>query len=148
MSGLQRVRDLLEAHGSLPLQRQRAALVNVWRPIRGPVQDRPLAICTSSSVSQADLVDTDIEHFSEENIYTPRHRGQIYSVKYNPKHCWFYVADMGPDEMLLFKCYDSDVKAATRFVPHTGFVNPDCPAKFTPRESIEVRSLVIYPPGM
>jgi hypothetical protein len=52
---------------------------------------------------------------------------------------------MQPDEFLLLKCYDSRKDGIARFMPHTGFVNPECPASFVPRESIEARCLVVYP---
>jgi len=31
-----------------------------------------------------------------------------------------------------------------RFMPHTGFNNPECPPEFVPRESIEARTLVVF----
>lgn len=144
-SGQRRIRELLKAHGQSHLSQHRAALINAWRPIRGPVQDVPLAICDAQSVSPKDFVDTDIDHFGEHDMTRPRHTGQIYSVRYNPAHRWFYVSNMRPHELLLFKCYDSLQEAVARFTPHTGFSNPECPAGFIPRESIEARTIAIYP---
>ena len=68
------------------------AFVNLWRPIVGPVWDNPLAVCEARSVAPEDLVDTDIQHFGEDDLTTPRHSGQIYSVRYNPAHRWFYLS--------------------------------------------------------
>lgn len=143
-SGPRRVREILEARKRSELAGHRAALINVWRPIRGPVQDIPLAICEASSTSPADFVDTDIEHYGEEDLSRPRHIGQIFSVRYNPSHRWFYVSNMQADEMLLFKCWASKGGRA-RYTAHTGFVNPEAPPGALPRESIEVRTVVIYP---
>lgn len=145
ISGERRIRELLEAHGRSDLLNHRAALINAWRPLRGPVQDKPLAICEARSVSPLDFIETDIEHFGEGDISRPRYTGQIYSVRYNPHHRWFYVSDMQPHELLLFKCYDSQKEGVARFSPHTGFSNPECPAEFSPRESIEVRTVAVYP---
>jgi hypothetical protein len=143
-SGPRRVREILEARERLDLGGQRAALVNVWRPIRGPVQDIPLTICEASSTSPADFAETDIEHYGEEDLSRPRHVGQILSVRHNPFHRWFYAPNMQADEILVFKCWASKGGNA-RYTAHTGFVNPQAPPNALPRESIEARTVVIYP---
>jgi hypothetical protein len=135
-SGPQRVRDLLgdEAEGLL---RHRFAVINVWRPIRGPIQDAPLAVSDAQSVDSEDLVATDL-------IY-PDRIGEIYYVKFNPSHRWFYASAMREDEVMLIKCFDSANDGRARFVPHSAFVDPTTPADAPPRESIELRTLVFYP---
>mgnify|MGYP003460746130 CR=1 FL=1 len=143
-SGPKRKHEILDGAGRLDLADRRVAFVNLWRPIVGPVQDNPLALCDAHSVAPDDFVTTNIHHFGEDDLTTPRHRGQIYSVRHNPQHRWFYVSDMSPDEVLLLKCYDSRTDGRARFMPHTGFQNPACPEKFTPRESIEARTLVVF----
>ena len=143
-SGPKRKQEILAAVDRMDLMNRRVAFVNLWRPIIGPVQDNPLALCSARSVATQDLVATDIHHFGEADLTTPRHTGQIYSVRHNPAHEWFYVSEMRPDEVLLLKCYDSRADGRARFMPHTGFNNPDCPSAFVPRESIEVRTLVVF----
>ena len=143
-SGPKRKQEILEAAGRLDLIDRRVAFVNLWRPIVGPVWDNPLAVCDARSVQPDDLVATDILHFGENNLEAPRHSGQIYSVRHNPAHRWFYMSQMQPDEALLLKCYDSRVDGRARFMPHTGFRNPACPPEFIPRESIEARTLVVF----
>jgi hypothetical protein len=134
-SGPQRVRDLLgdEADGLL---QKRFSVINVWRPIRGPIQDSPLAVSDARSVHDNDLVATDL-------IY-PDRTGEIYYVKFNPEHKWFYAPAMRDDEVILIKCYDSVDDGRARFVPHSAFVDPTTPAGAPPRESIELRTLVFY----
>ena len=112
--------------------------------MHGPVRDIPLAICEAPSTSPADFVETDIEHYGEDDLSHPRHRGQIFSVRYNPNHRWFYVRDMQADELLVFKCWDSARSGPSRYTAHTGFVNPEAPPDAVPRESIEVRTVAIY----
>jgi hypothetical protein len=143
-SGSKRTQELLDAAGRSDLADRRVAFVNLWRPIAGPVLDNPLAVCDARSVAPADLVATDIHHFGEDDLTVPRHSGQIYSVRHNPAHRWFYVSAMRPDEFLLLKCYDSRTDGRARFMPHTGFQNPACPSDFVPRESIEARTLVVF----
>ncbi len=145
-SGPRRVREILAARGRSDLAGHDAALVNVWRPIRGPVQDVPLTICEASSTSPADFVDTEIEHYGEDDLSRPRHVGQILSARYNPAHRWFYLSDMQADEIWMFKCWAAAKDGRARYTAHTGFVNPAAPAGSLPRESIEVRTVVVYPP--
>jgi hypothetical protein len=135
-SGPQRVRDLLGEEAEDLLER-RFSIVNVWRPINGPVQDSPLAVCDARSVDEGDLVATDL-------VY-PDRTGEIYYVRFNPRHRWFYAPGMHTDEVMLIKCYDSEEDGRSRFVPHTAFTDPTTPADAPPRESIELRTLVFYP---
>ncbi|GLH80016.1 methyltransferase [Bradyrhizobium sp. SSBR45G] len=134
-SGINRVREHLGDEAEA-LLRGRVQVINLWRPIIGPLRDTPLAMCDGTTVAPDDLVASDL-------IY-PNRNGEIYSVKYNPAHLWFYVPDMTPDEALLLKCYDSATDGRTRFGPHTAFVDPTTPADAPPRESIELRTLVFH----
>jgi hypothetical protein len=132
-SGPQRVRDFFGDEAEEKL-RGRVQVINLWRPIRGPLRDAPLAVCDAGSVAAADLVPSDL-------VY--RHRvGETYDVTYNPAHRWFYVSEMQPDEALLLKCFDSAIDGRARFAPHTAFQDPTVPADVLPRESIEIRTLV------
>jgi hypothetical protein len=143
-SGPKRVGEILQQFGRIDLATRRAALINLWRPIVGPVMDVPLALCDARSVAPQELVETRILHYGEDEEDTPRHTGHIYSLLYGAQHRWAYVSAMQPDEMLLLKCYDSSTAGRARFTPHTGFHNPACPPEFTARESIEARTLVIF----
>ena len=135
VSGPQRVRDLMGAEADDLLAR-RFAIVNVWRPIRGPLFDAPLAVCDATSVSDGDLVAQDL-------IYRDR-KGEIYGLTYNPAHRWYYAPAMEAREALLLKCFDSKTDGRARFMPHTSFADPNAPADMLPRESIELRTLVFF----
>lgn len=143
-SGPKRKQQILEAAGRGDLAGHRVAFVNLWRPIIGPVLDNPLAVCDARSVAPDDLVRTAIQHFGEDDLNVPRHRGEIYSVRHAPAHRWFYFSVMHPHEVLLLKGYDSLADGRARFVPHTGFHHPECPPGAVPRESIEARTLVVF----
>ncbi|MGH7109756.1 MAG: CmcJ/NvfI family oxidoreductase [Stellaceae bacterium] len=135
-SGPQRVRDLLGEEAE-ELLRGRVQVINLWRPIKGPLLDAPLAVCDATSVAPGDLVTSDL-------VYRDR-VGETYSVTYNPAHRWYYVPEMRRDEALLLKCCDTRADVPARFMPHTGFTDPTTPADAPPRESIELRSLVFHP---
>jgi len=134
-SGPQRVCDLFGDEAEELLKR-RVQVINLWRPIRGPLRDAPLALCDAVSVLPGDLVPADL-------IYANR-VGETYAVRYNPNHRWFYVPAMERDEAILIKCFDSAEDGRARFVPHTAFEDPSAPADLLPRESIEIRSLVFH----
>lgn len=134
-SGPQRVRDLMGDEADA-LLRQRFAIVNVWRPIRGPLRDAPLAVCDAASVPRADLVASDL-------VYAQR-TGENYTVTWRASHRWFYAPDMRANEALLLKCYDSSTDGRARFVPHTAFTDPTAPSDVLPRESIEFRTFAFY----
>ncbi len=134
-SGPQRVRDFFGDEAD-ELLRGRVQVINLWRPIRGPLQDAPLAVCDATTVAPDDLVPADL-------VYRDR-VGETYGVTYNPAHRWYYVPDMQPDEALLLKCYDSATDGRARFAPHTAFEDPTAPADKLPRESIELRTLVFH----
>jgi hypothetical protein len=134
-SGPQRVRDLL-ADDAEALLRGRVQIINLWRPIRGPLQDMPLAVCDARSVRHEQLVASDL-------VYRNR-VGETYSVVFHPDHRWFYVPHMDTDEVLLLKCYDSATDGRARFTPHTAFRDPTTRPDAPPRESIELRALVFH----
>jgi hypothetical protein len=133
-SGPQRVRDLLPEEAEARLQR-RFAIVNVWRPIVGPLQQFPLALGDAESLAAADVLATDL-------IY-PDRIGEIYSIAHNPSQRWFYFPEMRRDEVVLIKTYDSDPTVA-RFSAHTAFADPNFPDPEVLRESIEIRALVFW----
>ena len=136
-SGPQRVRDLLgETEAArLAAKGARVVQINVWRPIRGPVERSPLALADASSVRREDLVATD-------QVF-PDRVGVIYHLAHRPGQRWYYAPHMTPDEVLLIKGFDSLTDGRARFTPHGAFDLPDTPMDAPARESIEVRTLVV-----
>jgi hypothetical protein len=134
-SGPQRVRDFF-GDDAEALLRGRVQVINLWRPIKGPLRDAPLAVCDATTVAPDDLVRSEL-------VYRDR-VGETYGVRFNPAHRWYYVPDMQPDEALLLKCYDSSTDGRARFVPHTAFEDPTALGDVLPRESIELRTLVFH----
>jgi hypothetical protein len=135
-SGPQRARDLLDPEEADFRLRHRFAVVNLWRPIKGPLLEAPLALCDARSMAAQDFVANDL-------IY-PDRVGETYAVTFNPRHRWFYFPRMQTDEAILIKCYDSLEDGRARFTAHTAFRDPTTPADAPPRESIEVRTLAFF----
>jgi hypothetical protein len=132
-SAPQRIRDLFPAHEAEQALTRRYAFVNVWRPIAGPVQNEALALLDAQSLTQRDLVATDL-------LYSDR-IGEIFNVTFHPAHRWYYLRHMEPDEVMVFANFDS---RNTLVVPHSAFFDPTAAADAPPRESVEVRTIALF----
>ncbi|CAF1227962.1 unnamed protein product [Adineta ricciae] len=139
------------------IQWKRFQLINVWRPLKNPVYDYPLAVADCRTVDVInDLVPTTL-------VYPPPlPNGETYSVVHNPNQRWYYWSKMTPDEVLFLKCYDSASRALSTvkqsaaqvdetllrdvagLTPHTAFYDAQGAQEGPSRNSIEVRALVFY----
>ncbi len=130
-----RVRDVLPDEADALLSR-RFAVVQVWRPITGPVESSPLALCDASTLAADDLIAAERRH--------PDRVGEIYQISHSPRHRWLYAPGMERDEALIFTVFDSATDGRARYCAHTSFELPDALADARPRESIEVRTLAFF----
>ena len=135
LSGPQRVRDLVGESEAEALLQRRYAIINVWKPIRGPVKQVPLAICDARSIGPGQLLATDL-------VYSDR-TGEVSLLSYDSEQRWYYVPEMRAEEAMLLKCFDSEHNRA-RFTAHSAFDDPTSDANAPPRESIEVRTLAFF----
>jgi hypothetical protein len=134
-SGPQRVRDLLPDEAE-ELLKGRFAVVQVWRPIRNPVQREPLAIADARTIGTKEL-------FPSSRVY-PDRVGEVYHCAFNPEHRWYYFPNMRRNEAVVFKTFDSSRDGRARWTAHTAFDNPNSPEDAPPRESIEMRTLAFF----
>jgi len=117
------------------LPSQNFQFYNVWKPLRGPVKDWPLALCDSSSLDLETIEAGDVvfQDFSIENAL----------VKQSSKHKWYYISNQMESEAWIFE--QGDAKVGSRLgVPHTSFHHPNSTENDIARESIEVRALVFF----
>lgn len=116
------------------LLKKRFRIINVWRPLRHPVEDYPLAVCDGSTVPATSLVTADHvrKFYTGESLY-PLH---------NEAYRWYYLNRQTKDEVLLLKMFDNKEEVMARYCPHTSFMQSDVKEGAKPRESIEVRVLV------
>ncbi|KAK8118500.1 uncharacterized protein PG998_003126 [Apiospora kogelbergensis] len=138
------------------LKARRWQIINVWRPIK-TVYQNPLAVADARSVSEDCLIAAEVLYESSGQ------RSETWAVKPPPsgthgQHRWYYKHAQRPDEVMLIKCFDSDVANEARRTPHSAFEIPpaspdsqnnegdgkDDAANRSGRESIEVRALVFY----
>ena len=134
-SGPQRVRDLLPDEADA-LLRRRFAIIQVWRPIRHPVESFPLAICDARTVSADNLIVSGAA-LSQSGRADLRHHLQS-------EQQWFWFPRMRREEAIVFKVYDSLKDGRARWTAHTAFDDPTSPPNARPRESIEIRTLAFF----
>ncbi len=134
-SGPRRVREILPDEAD-ELLKKRFAIIQVWRPIRNPIDANPLTMCDSRSCKPEDFLIAERRY--------PHRIGETYRMQYNPAHEWFYFPHMRRDEALVFKVYDSATDVGARFTPHTSFTDPATAPDAPARESIEVRAFAFF----
>ena len=122
-------------HNSRRLLQNRYAIINVWKPIHGPVKQIPLAVCDARTIKLGQLLDSDI-------VYADR-IGEVSMLTHGPEQQWYYVPEMLSTEVLLIKGFDSELSQA-RFTAHSAFDDPTSDITAPPRESIEVRTLAFF----
>lgn len=79
---------------------------SIWRPLCGPVEESPLAVCDARTLQDKDLVPMDM-------VY-PHHIGENYQVKFNENQRWYYRSAMTDDECILIKNFDSKMDGRAR----------------------------------
>jgi hypothetical protein len=134
-SAPQRVRDILPDEAE-DLLRRRFAIIQVWRPIRLPVETFPLAMADAQTLAPSDMI------VSERRA--PGRIGQTYAIKFNPAHKWYWFPRMRREEAYVFKVFDSEKDGRARWTAHTAFADPTSPPNAHPRESIEIRTLAFF----
>jgi len=134
-SAPQRVRDIVPDEAEELLKR-RFAVIQVWRPIRHPVETYPLAMADARTLAPTDMI------VSERRA--PGRIGQTYAIKYNPAHKWYWFPRMRREEAYVFKVFDSLKDGRARWTAHTAFEDPTTPPHARPRESIEIRTLAFF----
>ncbi|KAL0937495.1 methyltransferase CmcJ [Colletotrichum truncatum] len=103
-------------------------LINVWRVLRGPSNDWPLAVCDYSLINaENDITTNDALHY--------KRIGENSLLYHSDAQRWYYLSNMEEDDLLVFRNVDSDGTMARGF--HASFHNPNSAGEF--RHSIEVR---------
>jgi len=104
-----------------------------------PLRDHPLAVCDWRTTSPEDYVPCDLP--------SPKFIGETLEVHHNPSHEWWFASDMSKDEVLVLKMYDSEAEKPGSDVamctPHCSFNWESAPGTYDPRESTEVRAILI-----
>ncbi|KAI8632619.1 hypothetical protein F5Y19DRAFT_491279 [Xylariaceae sp. FL1651] len=116
----------------------RFQVINVWRPLRGPVQEWPLATMDARSLAEDNVHPT--------NIFKHQYQlqGQTISITYSPDQKWYYLDQQQTNEVTFIKIWDNQDDAIAKLCAHCAFPHPETPPNAPLRESMEVRCLVFY----
>jgi hypothetical protein len=129
----------------------RIQYITIWKPLRGPLHDYPLALCDKQSVDdEKDFEPQDIVDRDEvlENVH----------VYHRKRHAWCYLEGQEDTELLIFRQADTLQKGFGKLfccdmilsffsytlpgTPHCAIFNPAAPTDCLPRESIEVVAFI------
>lgn len=117
----------------------RFAFVNAWRPLK-PIERDPLAVADATTVPYSDY------QIRERKFRRTGIRSGNYVMSHAAEeqtHRWYYMKNMQPDEMVVFKGMDTDRRLPGWRCPHTAFAIGDTEG-LPPRESIEVRAVCLW----
>jgi hypothetical protein len=131
-----RLREIVGDAEAERRMQKRWAIIQVWRPIRGPVMIDPLGICDGRSIPQKGFIRV-------ERRYQYR-TGEVYHIAHDPNHTWYWFPKMNRNEALVFKVFDSDASKPSRFTAHSAFDDPNTAPDAPPRESIESRTFAFW----
>jgi hypothetical protein len=125
--------------GGLP-PHQHYAFFQTWRALSPGPQDNTLAICDGASVPYEDGIEIDARMGPAEE---PGKNFPFRICRYRPGHQWYYLSDMTPDDVILFKGFDSRQPRSMNAM-HSAFDNPVAGDESLPRHSIEARFIAFF----
>ena len=117
--------------------------INIWRSAdRVRIQMMPLAVCDIGSISPDDIVFGDGTNTGNIRQYTKVIDQRII---HSPTQRWYYYPDLEPDEVLIFRQYDTRQESlARRTVFHQAVVDPTSSEDAPMRSTIEVRMQAVF----
>ena len=118
-------------------------MLNLWRSIdlENPIQVMPLAVLDMTSLTFDDMVAADAWGGAQAN----QQHLVSYRLAHNDDHRWYYYPRMQPDEMLIFKQYDTmQEDPCLRQVYHGAIPDPETTEDSPLRHTIEVRVLALF----
>jgi hypothetical protein len=128
---------------SLIANTPRWQVLGIWKPLK-PVQRDPLVLIDSRSVPDSDYCD--LLRDKTAKLMGREMKWVLSMLKHGGKeeeHRWHYLSDMQPEEVLIFKHFDSKRDIAAWRCAHTSIEIPGT-ENLPARESIDVRALVCY----
>lgn len=125
-------RSLLDQHARL-------AIYQTWRSLAPPPYDNTLTLCDASTIADRDWIVFDAA--MRKPYDEPGAVWESQFSRWNPNQRWYYFSDMQPDEMIVFKGYDSDPSKNAEPL-HNGIDLPTPGA--VPRMSVEARFFAFF----
>lgn len=130
----------LEGWEGRPLrQYPRFAVLQTWRCLTPPPCDNTLALCDATSADPGDRIVFDA--CMREPYDEPGNQFESQFARFNPDQDWFYFDGLTPDEMIVFKGFDSDPARDAR--PLHNSIDLPAPGA-APRVSVEARFFAFF----
>ena len=125
----------------------RVLTVQFWRNIGAARPDRPLALCDGRTVDRSEFVEYEVATYGGrpagfESLLLMAADGAAG----HDRRRWATFPEMSPDEVIVFRAYDSDCAAAGEpfWTPHAAFVDPTADADAPKRMSFEIRAICLF----
>ena len=137
----------LDTHYSSSPDAPRWAIYSIWRPLK-PVKRDPLAMCDMRTFAEEDCIPIDVPALTmdEEGGVKGKHTFRACVGKAREGHRWCYVSEQQPEEVLIVGLWDSDREG--KLVGSGGAMHSSVELlgreAETPRESLELRCLVVW----
>lgn len=100
----------------------------------------PLAVCDATTVPDLDY-QVRLREFSRTGIQSANY--VMSHKREEEEHMWYYKSEMQPNEMVVFKGYDTKQDELGWRCPHTAFLLPGSESEPS-RESIEARVVCFW----
>ncbi|MCP5144808.1 MAG: hypothetical protein H6978_08290 [Gammaproteobacteria bacterium] len=130
---------------------KRWRIFNYWQMLSPPPQDCTLCLCDNTTLAVEDIVEGcgffDDSAKERSEILAREADGadfRITFVRENPAQKWCYFPTMEPGEALVFSTFDPAAGPGFRRTAHGAADVPDAGATAVPRNSIEIRALVVF----
>ena len=124
-------------------QATRILTLQLWRNIGPQKMDYPLCFCDARTVARDELTTIHVADYG--GIKTGFDTFGVLTSE-QAQHKWYVYPEMTPDEVVVFRAYDSD--AATQgkpfWTPHASFRDPTQPTGAPQRASIEMRAICLF----
>lgn len=117
----------------------RFAVLQTWRCLTPPPADNTLVLCDAATLRDEDRIVFDAcvrEPYDE-----PGNVFESQFTRFGPEQRWYYFSDLTPEELIVFKGFDSD-PARNAMAPHNSIDLPGAGA--APRVSVEARFFAFF----
>ncbi|KAJ5569290.1 hypothetical protein N7450_011776 [Penicillium hetheringtonii] len=97
---MERIRNHLPEESQYLLS-GRVQIINLWRPISGPIEDHPIAVCDGRALDLHNLIETD--------MILGDYTGTLLYPQYKPNdtYQWYYMSRQDVEDVLIFKSFDT-----------------------------------------
>jgi len=117
----------------------RFAVLQTWRCLTPPPCDNTLVLCDASSIDESDCIVFDAA--MRQPYDEPGNVFESQFSRYNPDQRWYYFSDLMPEELIVFKGFDSDPARYAQPL-HNSIDLPG--ASGSPRVSVEARFFAFF----